>query len=477
LLQLNTAAMNQTGTGQIMNLLSNDVIRFDQLTMYLNYIWIMPFTIILHFTAIIGTIMWQKVGISSFVGIGTLIIILPGQGILSFLNLKFRTMIALLIDQRVQLMSELIAGIQVVALYFPQGLILLSESIVSFNRLEDFLLMDEVNTRRFSEITPQLQFKSQKPKEESNAENQIDRYISRNGSIVLSEHQRLSDLPVYVKLQWVSANWINGQLPPTLCNINLTIKPGQLCAVVGAVGSGKSSILHLLLKELNPGTGSIILIQGSSKYNFPGNLSTGYFTNNPNLRISYASQEPWLFSGTVRDNVLFGQSYDKARYMQVANVCALTKDFRQFPQGDMTMIGDRRVSLSGGQRARINLAVYRQANIYLLDDPLNAVDTRVARHLYEKCIIEYLHGKTRILVTHQLQFLKRVDHIFKYLLHSDIDDSNYVKNIPEAEMTAHGRVAGRVYKEYLHNGGNNFTLFVLLMIFIISQIVTTGNDY
>ncbi|KAG5342175.1 L259 protein, partial [Acromyrmex charruanus] len=263
--------------------------------------------------------------------------------------------------------------------------------------------------------------------------------------------------------------------------------------------------------------------QGSSKYNFPDNLSTGYFTNNPNLRISYASQEPWLFGGTVRDNVLFGQFYDKARYIQVifmiqnnSNVCALTKDFQQFPQGDMTMVG-------------INLvrAVYRQADIYLLDDPLSTVDTRVARHLYGKCITEYLHGKTRILVTHQLQFLKRADHIFKYLLgfvkmqgnynelvqsnkdfiemldnlnqaqrkeeenmrrasetyyfaivqHSDIDDSNYVENIPEAEMTEHGRVAGRVYKEYLHNGGNNFILFVLLMIFIISQVATTGNDY
>ncbi|KAG5324835.1 MRP4 protein, partial [Pseudoatta argentina] len=532
LLRLNTAAMNQTGTGQIMNLLSNDVIRFDQLTMYLNYIWIMPFT-----TAIIGTIMWQKVGISSFVGIGTLlIIVLPGQGTLSYLNLKLRTMIAPLTDRRVQLMSELIAGIQVVkmyawekpfsqivsvirkleikqikfssyvraaylavivfterltvyftlitfvlmgnnltadvtyemstyfnilqlvvASYFPQGLILLGESIVSFNRLEDFLLMDELNTRRFSEITPQLQFKSQKPKEESNEnlENQIDRYISKSGSIVPSEHQRLSDLPVYVKLQRVSANWISGQLP-------------------------------------------------------------------------------------------FGQSYDKARYKQiifmVANVCALTKDFRQFPQGDMTMVGDRGVSLSGGQRARINLAraVYRQADIYLLDDPLSAVDTRVARHLYGKCITEYLHGKTRILVTHQLQFLKRADHIVvldrgfvkmqgnynelvqsnkdfiemldnlnqvqrkeeenmrrasemskrititkrisrlsitSSITHSDIDDSDYVENIPEAEMTEHGRVAGRVYKEYLHNGGNNFILFVLLMIFIISQVATTGNDY
>jgi len=98
---------------------------------------------------------------------------------------------------------------------------------------------------------------------------------------------------------------------------------------------------------------------------------------------------------------------------QVANLCALTKDFRQFPQEDMTIVGDRGVSLSGGQSERINLAraVYWQADVYLLDDPLSAVDTRVARHLYGKCIIEYLHGKTRILVTHQLQFLKRADHI------------------------------------------------------------------
>jgi ABC-type multidrug transport system fused ATPase/permease subunit len=94
-------------------------------------------------------------------------------------------------------------------------------------------------------------------------------------------------------------------------------------------------------------------------------------------------------------------------------VCALIKDFQQFPQGDMTVVGDRGVSLSGGQRARINLAraVYREADLYLLDDPLSAVDTHVAKHLYKKCITEYLHDKTRILVTHQLQFLKRADHI------------------------------------------------------------------
>jgi len=179
--------------------------------------------------------------------------------------------------------------------------------------------MDEVNMER-SEKMLQLQSKSQKPNNATNAENQIDRYISKNGSIGLSESQRLSDLPVCVKLQRVSANWISGQLPPTLCNINLTIKPGQLCAVVGAVGSGKSSVLHLLLKELDPGAGSVNLTQGSPKNDFQGNLPNGYFTNNPNLRISYASQEPWLFGGTVKDNILFGQPYDKTRYMQVVIV-------------------------------------------------------------------------------------------------------------------------------------------------------------
>lgn len=176
--------------------------------------------------------------------------------------------------------------------------------------------MDEVNMET-SEKVPRLQCKTEKPNETLNVENQTDKYISKNGSIALSELQGLSDLPVCIKLQRVSANWINGQLPPTLCNINLTIKSGQLCAMVGAVGSGKSSILHLLLKELDPGAGSVVLTQDSSKTSFQGNLSNGYFKSNPNLRISYASQEPWLFGGTVRDNILFGQPFDKARYTQV----------------------------------------------------------------------------------------------------------------------------------------------------------------
>lgn len=127
--------------------------------------------------------------------------------------------------------------------------------------------------------------------------------------------------------------------------------------------------------------------------------------------ISYASQEPWLFAATVRNNILFGQPYEKHRYERVVKVCALTKDFQQFPQGDLTVVGDRGVSLSGGQKARINLAraIYRQADIYIMDDPLSAVDTHVGRFLFEECICNHLQNKTRILVTHQLQYLKKAD--------------------------------------------------------------------
>lgn len=144
-------------------------------------------------------------------------------------------------------------------------------------------------------------------------------------------------------------------------------------------------------------------------------------------QISYASQEPWLFAASVRKNILFGNEYNSALYKKVTKACALESDFLQLAHGrlhsslnslrnvkipgDRTTVGERGVSLSGGQRARINLAraVYRQADVYLLDDPLSAVDTHVGKHLFDKCIIKHLKGKTRILVTHQLQYLKKAD--------------------------------------------------------------------
>lgn len=132
-----------------------------------------------------------------------------------------------------------------------------------------------------------------------------------------------------------------------------------------------------------------------------------------NGTISYASQEPWVFAATVRQNILFGQNFDKERYHKVVEVCALQRDFEQFPNGDLTLVGERGASLSGGQKARINLAraIYKDADTYLLDDPLSAVDIHVGKHLFEECINGYLANKTRILITHQVYHLKNADQI------------------------------------------------------------------
>ena len=153
----------------------------------------------------------------------------------------------------------------------------------------------------------------------------------------------------------------------------------------------QSSLLNVLMGELSPLSGSIGVVG----------------------KVAYASQEAWVFSGTVRQNVLCGLEYDVKRYQRVVKACALEKDFCLLPDGDRTTVGEKGVSLSGGQKARLNLAraLYIDADIYLLDDPLSAVDTHVGRHLFDKSINGFLRNKIRVLVTHQLQYLQEVDQI------------------------------------------------------------------
>ena len=209
--------------------------------------------------------------------------------------------------------------------------------------------------------------------------------------------------------------------------MSFTVTPGKLTVVVGPCGAGKSSVLLSILGEI-PVVSGKIQVQG---------------------KIAYASQEPWIFAASVRDNILFGNTYDERRYKQVVHVAALERDMEIFPNGDRTMVGDRGTSLSGGQRARINLAraLYTNADIYLLDDPLSAVDANVAKHIFEKCIKGYLKSKVVILVTHQLQFVRAAEQIvvlkdgklfacgdYNHMLKENIDfvkmagDTNALKN-------------------------------------------------
>ncbi|KAF1747740.1 hypothetical protein GCK72_024206 [Caenorhabditis remanei] len=170
-----------------------------------------------------------------------------------------------------------------------------------------------------------------------------------------------------------------------------SFKSGECYGVIGSVGSGKSSLLLTILSEARMSKGNVE-VHGS---------------------IAYCAQEPWIFTGTVRENILFGNDYDRERYHNALELCLLRPDFRQLSNGDMTVVGDNGSTLSGGQRARIALAraIYADADIYLLDDPLSAVDAHVGRKLYENLIRGFLSDKLVVLVTHQIHFLSTLSSV------------------------------------------------------------------
>ncbi len=185
-----------------------------------------------------------------------------------------------------------------------------------------------------------------------------------------------------------------------LTNIDLKISKGGLYACVGSVGSGKSSILSAILGEMIPLDESTVELPYQNDKN-----KTGY--------TSYCSQTPWVVNDTLRGNILFGRPYSVERYNQVIQACALTDDLSVLPAGDLTEIGEKGINLSGGQKARVGLAraMYGEASLLLMDDPLSAVDSHVGEHLFSKAVNGLADGKTRILVTHHVQFLPRCDKV------------------------------------------------------------------
>ncbi|OAY85588.1 ABC transporter C family member 10, partial [Ananas comosus] len=200
--------------------------------------------------------------------------------------------------------------------------------------------------------------------------------------------------PVIIKSS--SFSWDGNPLCPTLKNINLELKPGEKVAICGEVGSGKSTLLAAILGEI-PITKGAIEVSG---------------------KIAYVSQNAWIQTGTVQDNILFGSIMDKQRYHETLEKCSLVKDLEMLPFGDLTEIGERGVNLSGGQKQRIQLAraLYKNADIYLLDDPFSAVDAHTATSLFNQYVMGALSEKTVLLVTHQVDFLPAFDSI---LLMSD----------------------------------------------------------
>lgn len=193
--------------------------------------------------------------------------------------------------------------------------------------------------------------------------------------------------------------------PFSMPDLNITVPRGRLAAIVGPVGSGKSSLLQGMIGEMNT-TGSVT---------FGG-------------RIAYCQQNAWIQNATLRENVIFGQAWDEHRYWQVIKDANLVPDLEILPDGDLTEIGEKGVNLSGGQKQRVNIAraLYFDADIVLFDDPLSAVDAHVGKNLFENAICGLrARGKTVLLVTHALHFLPQVDYIYALQAGQVVEEGTY----------------------------------------------------
>ncbi|KAJ8252922.1 hypothetical protein GJAV_G00207050 [Gymnothorax javanicus] len=424
---LSSTAMGKTTTGQIVNLLSNDVNRFDEVTIFLHFLWAGP----LQAAAVIG-LLWNEIGPSCLAGMAVLVILMPMQTLFGRLFSRFRSKTAAFTDNRIRTMNEVVSGMRIIKMYAwekPFSLLVnearrkeismvMKSSYLRGLNMASFFVAGKVivfvtftvyvlvgNTIKASSVfvavslysavrlTVTLFFPSaiEKASEALISIRRIKNFLLLDETVM-----RVAELPsekkeATVEIKDLICYWDPILDAPTLQNVSLTLKPGQLLVVIGPVGAGKSSLLSTILGELPPDKG-MVKVRGE---------------------LTYASQQPCVFPGTIRSNILFGKELHPQKYEKVLKACALTRDMELLPDGDLTVIGDRGATLSGGQKARVNLAraVYQDADIYLLDDPLSAVDAEVGKHLFEQCICGVLRKKPRILVTHQLQYLKAADQI------------------------------------------------------------------
>nr|XP_056714411.1 multidrug resistance-associated protein 1-like isoform X2 [Euleptes europaea] len=425
-LNLSSSSRQKYTTGEIVNLMSTDVQQLMELTINLNLLWSAPFQILL---AII--FLWQELGPSVLAGVGMLLLVVPVNVYIAAKVKQLKKSQSKNTDQRVKLLNEILHGIKILKLYawepsYQKKIMNIRESEITVLRSSGYLttfsnltltcipflvslatfgvyfLLDEKNVLTAAKVFTSISLFNilRLPLFDlptvisaiAQAEVSLGRLENFLSSEDLDPQNINTDCRGDHAVRFVNASFRWKKIgTTTLHKLSIVIPEGSLVAVVGQVGAGKSSFLSAVLGEMEK-------IEGTAQRKGS---------------VAYVSQQAWIQNSTLQENILFGSELNKLYYKRVLEACALLPDLEQLPMGDQTEIGERGVNISGGQKQRVSLAraVYSNADLYLLDDPLSAVDVHVGKHLFEKVIGSsgLLKNKTRILVTHNLTLLPQTD--------------------------------------------------------------------
>ncbi|NXC90811.1 MRP1 protein, partial [Cercotrichas coryphoeus] len=429
-LVITNSARKTSTVGEIVNLMSVDAQRFMDLTTYINMIWSAPFQVVLALY-----LLWRNLGPSVLAGVAVMVLLVPINAVMAMKTKTYQVAQMKSKDNRIKLMNEILNGIKVLKLYAwelafrekvleirQKELQVLKKSaylaamatftwvcapfLVALSTFSVYVLIDKTNVLDAEKAFVSLALfnilrfpLNMLPMVISNM---VEASVSLKRLRVFLSHEELDPDSIVrgpikeaegcIVVKNATFSWAKTD-PPLLSSINFTVPEGSLVAVVGQVGCGKSSLLSALLGEMDKKEGYVV-VKGS---------------------VAYVPQQAWVQNATLEDNIVFGREMSESRYKRVVEACALLPDLEILPSGDKTEIGEKGVNLSGGQKQRVSLAraVYYNADVYLLDDPLSAVDAHVGKHIFEKVIGPkgILRNKTRVLVTHAINYLPQMDTI------------------------------------------------------------------
>ncbi|KFP30660.1 Multidrug resistance-associated protein 1, partial [Colius striatus] len=429
-LVITNSARKASTVGEIVNLMSVDAQRFMDLATYINMIWSAPLQVILALY-----LLWQNLGASVLAGVAVMILLVPINAVMAVKTKTYQVAQMKSKDDRIKLMNEILNGIKVLKLYAWE--LAFREKILEIRQKELKVLKQSaylaavatftwvcapflvalstftvyVTVDRNNILDAQKAFVSlalfnilrfplnMLPMVISSI---VEASVSLKRLRVFLSHEELDPDSVIrgpatetggcIVVKNATFSWSKSD-PPSLNSINFSVPEGSLVAVVGQVGCGKSSLLSALLGEMDKKEGYVV-VKGS---------------------VAFVPQQAWVQNATLEDNIIFGREMNESQYKRVLEACALLPDIEILPSGDKTEIGEKGVNLSGGQKQRVSLAraVYCNADVYLFDDPLSAVDVHVGKHIFEKVIGPkgILKNKTRLLVTHAINYLPQMDTI------------------------------------------------------------------